>query len=497
MSTEYRVEMIKIKKSFGGVHALKDVTFNVEPGEIHALVGENGAGKSTMMKILSGVYREDSGTIKIDGKEVTIHNPTVSKALGVSIIYQELMLAPHLTVAENIFIDRLSNKTGLVNYNQLYKKAEDLIGKIGFDFNPKALVGNLTVAYQQVVEIAKALSKSAKILILDEPTAVLAPSEVEKLLDLLMNLKAQGVSIIYISHRLDEVFRIADRITVLKDGAVVNTFLKDAVTKDDVITEMVGRKLEGLFPARVSDLGGNILRVENLCSGSKVKNVSFSLRSGEVLGIAGLVGSGRSETVRALFGADKKDGGAVYLDEKRINISNCKDSVRHRIGFVPENRKEQGVILSMSLRKNMTMTKLRDIVRFSGIINSKKEKGIAKDLIEALRIKASSAEMNAFNLSGGNQQKVVLAKWFNADCRIIILDEPTRGVDVGAKYEIYNLINELSRKGIGIIMISSEMIEIIGMCDRALVMHDGEVRGELSKNELSEEGIMRLAISGN
>jgi len=497
MSTEYRVEMIKIKKSFGGVHALKDVTFHVKPGEIHALVGENGAGKSTMMKILSGVYREDSGTIKIDGKEVTMHNPTVSKELGVSIIYQELMLAPHLTVAENIFIDRLSNKMGFVNYNQLYKKAEELIEKIGFDFNPKAFVGDLTVAYQQVVEIAKALSKNARILILDEPTAVLAPSEVEKLLDLLLNLKAQGVSIIYISHRLDEVFRIADRVTVLKDGTVVNTFLKGAVTRDDIITEMVGRKLEGLFPTRKSNLGNTLLRAENLCSGSKVKNVSFSLRSGEVLGIAGLVGSGRSETVRALFGADKKDSGTVYLDEKRINILNCKDSVKHRIGFVPENRKEQGVILSMSLRKNMTMTRLKDVMNFLGIINSKKEKDIAHNLIETLRIKASSSEMNAFNLSGGNQQKVVLAKWFNADCRIIILDEPTRGVDVGAKYEIYNLINELSRKGIGIIMISSEMIEIIGMCDRALVMHDGEVRGELLKDELSEEGIMRLAISSN
>jgi ABC-type sugar transport system, ATPase component len=497
MTTEYRVEMIKIKKSFGGVHALKDVTFNVRPGEIHALVGENGAGKSTMMKILSGVYREDSGIIKIDGKEVIIHNPGISKDLGVSIIYQELMLAPHLTVAENIFIDRLSKKMGLINYNQLYKKAEELIDKIGFDFNPRALVGNLTVAYQQVVEIAKALSKNANILILDEPTAVLAPSEVEKLLGLLLNLKAQGVSIIYISHRLDEVFRIADRITVLKDGTVVNTFQKGAVTKDEIITEMVGRKLEGLFPARVSSFGRNILRAENLCCGAKVKNVSFSLRSGEVLGIAGLVGSGRSETVRALFGADKKDKGIIYLDEKRININSCRDAVRHRIGFVPENRKEQGVILSMSLRKNMTMTRLKDVVRLLGVINSKKEKAIAQNLIDTLKIKAWSPEINAFNLSGGNQQKVVLAKWFNTDCRIIILDEPTRGVDVGAKYEIYNLINELSAQGIGIIMISSEMIEIIGMCDRAIVMHDGEVRGELSKDELSEEGIMRLAISGN
>ncbi|HML38762.1 MAG TPA: sugar ABC transporter ATP-binding protein [Bacillota bacterium] len=497
MSTEYKVEMIKINKSFGGVHALKDVTFSVKPGEIHALVGENGAGKSTMMKILSGVYREDSGTIKIDGNEVTIHDPSISKELGISIIYQELMLAPHLTVAENIFIDRLSNKMGLVNYNQLFKKAEELIAKIGFDFNPRALVGNLTVAYQQVVEIAKALSKNAKILILDEPTAVLAPSEVEKLLDLLMNLKEKGVSIIYISHRLDEVFRVADRITVLKDGAVVNTFLKDAVKKDDIITEMVGRKLEGLFPSRVSNLGGEILRVENLCNGDKVKNVSFTLRSGEVLGIAGLVGSGRSETVRALFGADKKDRGMIYLDEKRISVSSCRDSVRHRIGFVPENRKEQGVILSMSLRNNMTMTKLKDVTRFLGVINSRKEKDIAQNLIETLKIKAWSPEMNTFNLSGGNQQKVVLAKWFNADCRVMILDEPTRGVDVGAKYEIYNLINELSGKGIGVIMISSEMIEIIGMCDRALVMHDGEVRGELSKDELSEENIMRLAISSN
>ena len=495
MADTYKVEMIRIKKSFSGVEALKSVDFKVKRGEVHALVGENGAGKSTLMKILSGVYQKDSGTVRINGKEVEITDPHKSRELGIGIIYQELVLAPHLTVAENIFIGDMGDKWGLINYKNLYRKADELIKEIGFDFSSKTLVGELSVAYQQVVEIAKALSREADILVLDEPTAVLAPKEVEKLFDILVNLKKRGVSIIYISHRLEEVFKISDTITVLKDGCSINTYSTQNVTKDLIIRDMIGRKLEGLFPGRPRSEGEELLRVENLCMGRKVRNVSFSLKAGEVLGIAGLVGSGRTELARALFGADRKESGRIYLQGKEINISSPEDAVRYGIGFVPESRKEQGIILGLPISQNITLPKIKEVVYALGIINMKKEKDNSYRLMNDLNIKADSPETHVMALSGGNQQKVVLAKWFNADCKVMILDEPTRGVDVGAKYEIYTLINELSKKGIGVIMISSEMAEIIGMCDRTIVMRDGRIQGELGRDELSEEKIMTLAIS--
>jgi len=495
LADTYKVEMIRIKKSFGGVEALKSVDFKVKRGEVHALVGENGAGKSTLMKILSGVYQKDSGTVRINGKEVEITDPHKSRELGIGIIYQELVLAPHLTVAENIFIGDMGDKWGLINYKNLYRKADELIKEIGFDFSSKTLVGELSVAYQQVVEIAKALSREADILVLDEPTAVLAPKEVEKLFDILVNLKKRGVSIIYISHRLEEVFKISDTITVLKDGCSINTYSTQNVTKDLIIRDMIGRKLEGLFPGRPRSEGEELLRVENLCMGRKVRNVSFSLKAGEVLGIAGLVGSGRTELARALFGADRKESGRIYLQGKEINISSPEDAVRYGIGFVPESRKEQGIILGLPISQNITLPKIKEVVYALGIINMKKEKDNSYRLMNDLNIKADSPETHVMALSGGNQQKVVLAKWFNADCKVMILDEPTRGVDVGAKYEIYTLINELSKKGIGVIMISSEMAEIIGMCDRTIVMRDGRIQGELGRDELSEEKIMTLAIS--
>jgi len=495
LADTYKVEMIRIQTSFGGVEALKSVDFKVKRGEVHALVGENGAGKSTLMKILSGVYQKDSGTVRINGKEVEITDPHKSRELGIGIIYQELVLAPHLTVAENIFIGDMGDKWGLINYKNLYRKADELIKEIGFDFSSKTLVGELSVAYQQVVEIAKALSREADILVLDEPTAVLAPKEVEKLFDILVNLKKRGVSIIYISHRLEEVFKISDTITVLKDGCSINTYSTQNVTKDLIIRDMIGRKLEGLFPGRPRSEGEELLRVENLCMGRKVRNVSFSLKAGEVLGIAGLVGSGRTELARALFGADRKESGRIYLQGKEINISSPEDAVRYGIGFVPESRKEQGIILGLPISQNITLPKIKEVVYALGIINMKKEKDNSYRLMNDLNIKADSPETHVMALSGGNQQKVVLAKWFNADCKVMILDEPTRGVDVGAKYEIYTLINELSKKGIGVIMISSEMAEIIGMCDRTIVMRDGRIQGELGRDELSEEKIMTLAIS--
>ena len=492
--SEYRVEMINITKSFGGVHALKDVSFNVRPGQIHALVGENGAGKSTLMKILSGAYAKDSGNIRIDGEEVNITNPHMGRKSGIAIIYQEFALAPDLTVAENIYLDHLGSRKGFINWSRLYRDAGEVIKSVGFDINPRSKVGDLTVAYRQVVEITKALSENAKILILDEPTAVLAPRETEQLFEVLKKLKQQGVSIIYISHRLDEIFRIADIVTVIKDGAVTGTVNPADVNTDDIISMMIGRKLTAMFPKRDSAIGEEIFGVENLTRGKEVRNVSFSVRAGEVLGVAGLVGAGRTETMRAIFGADPKDAGRITLDGRPLRINSPTDAVKAGIGFLPEDRKEQGTIGSMSIRKNVTMPSLWSKFERLGFIKQTEEKKTTRDLIEKLAIKTNSTETDVSDLSGGNQQKVVLAKWLGTDCRVIILDEPTRGVDVGAKVEIYNLINELAAAGLAIIVISSEMMEVIGICDRALVMREGRIQGVLEKDELTEENIMTLAI---
>lgn len=486
--------MIDIEKSFGGIHALKDVSLKVAPGEIHALVGENGAGKSTMMKILSGVYEKDAGEIQIEGQEISKLSPQLAKFLGIEIIYQEFALAPHLSVAENIFLNELGNQYGVINYSNLYKKAGEIIQNLGFDLDVKARVGELSVAYQQVVEIAKALSKQVKVLILDEPTAVLAPKEVERLLTILKKFKEEGVSIIYISHRLDEVKKISDTVTIMKDGRVVKNIQTSKISKEEIINHMIGRKLDGLFPIRDKKTGLDVLKVEHISRGKMVKNVSFTLKKGEILGIAGLVGSGRSELARAIFGVDHLDSGKIFLDGKEVRISCCKDGVKSGMAFVPENRKEEGVILNLSIKENTMMTKLKEISTF-GVIKKKEERTKVNDLINALNIKTKSGENKVTNLSGGNQQKVVLAKWMDTNHKVIILDEPTRGVDVGAKYEIYSIINELAEQGMGIIFISSEMVEIIGMCDRALVMGGGEVKGELEEKDLTEDKIMKLAIN--
>ncbi|WHH58509.1 sugar ABC transporter ATP-binding protein [Petroclostridium sp. X23] len=496
MSEKYRIEMENISKSFGGVHALKDVTFSVKPGEIHALVGENGAGKSTLMKILSGAYQKDSGVIRIDGKQVNINNPHKGKELGIGIIYQEFALAPHLTVAENIFINRMGNRRGIMNWRELYSKADELIKSIGFNISSRTIVNKLSVAFQQVVEITKALSQNVKVLILDEPTAVLAPREAERLFEILFKLKEQGVSIIYISHRLDEIFKISDRITAMKDGCVTGTVFPHEVSTDDVISLMIGRKLSALFPKRECVIGEELFRVEGLNSDEKVNNVSFSVRKGEVVGLAGLVGSGRTEIARAIFGADAFVSGKVFLKGQELKIKTPKQAVKYGIGLLPESRKEQGVILTLPIRYNVTMSSLKKITGIAGLIKKKKEKADVHELIEKLTIKTRSTEEYVANLSGGNQQKVAFAKWVNADCEVIILDEPTRGVDVGAKVEIYCLINELAARGVGIIMISSELMEIIGMCDRILVVGQGSIKGELSKGEFSEESIMKMAIGG-
>lgn len=495
MEDRYRVRMEGIRKSFGGVKALNGVSLAVKPGEIHALVGENGAGKSTLMKILSGAYQKDEGSIEIDGVPVEIGSPRRGKELGVGIIYQEFELAGDLSVAENIFLNRLSSG-GLIDWKRLYEKAEAVLHSLNFDINVKSRVQDLSVAYQQVVEIAKVLSQNAKILILDEPTAVLSPKETAALFETLNKLRGEGVSIIYISHRMEEIFQIADSITIMRDGEVTGTGRRDQMEMNQVIELMIGRKLSTMFPPRTVEIGEEILRVEEL-EGEAFRRISFSVRRGEVLGISGLVGSGRSEIVRAIFGADRKKSGKVYLNGKEVTIRSPKDAVRLGIGLIPENRKEQGLVLEFAVKHNITMPNIRSVRGALGVIRQKQENRLAQSLVEKLTVKTDSIDTAVHQLSGGNQQKVVLAKWFNTDSQVIIFDEPTRGVDVGAKIEIYNLINEFAKRNLGVIIISSELNEIIGMCDRTIVIDNGEKKGELKKEELSELNIMKLAVGGN
>lgn len=495
MENVYRLRMEGIKKSFGGVRALNSVDFSVKPGEIHALVGENGAGKSTLMKILSGAYQKDEGTILIDGAPVEIASPRRGKELGVGIVYQEFELAGDLTVAENIFLDRLGSG-GLIDWKQIYEKADAIVKSLNFEIDVKSVVRDLSVAYQQVVEIAKVLSQNAKILVLDEPTAVLSPKETEALFETLYKLRKEGVSIIYISHRMEEIFRIADSITIMRDGEVTGTGLRSEMEMDQVIERMIGRKLSAMFPPRSVKIGEEILRVEEL-EGRVFHGISFRVRRGEILGIAGLVGSGRSDIVRAVFGADKKKSGKIYLNGREVTIRSPKDAVRLGIGLIPENRKEQGLVLDFSVKKNITMPNIRSVRGAFGVIRQRKENALAKSLVEKLTVKTDSINAAANELSGGNQQKVVLAKWFNTDSQVIIFDEPTRGVDVGAKIEIYSLINEFAERNLGVIIISSELSEIIGMCDRTIVIDNGRKKGELEKGELSELNIMKLAVGGD
>lgn len=495
MQTEYRIEMDNITKRFGGVKALTDVTFKIKKGEIHALIGENGAGKSTLMKILSGAYQKDSGQILIDGKEVKINSPKDAKDLGIAVIYQEFMLAPDLTVAENIFIDNMAESGILINWKTLKKKAKEQLMKLGFnDIDPGVKVGSLSVAYQQVVEICKCLTRNSKVLVLDEPTAVLTFSEIEKLFSVIRQLKKEGVSIVYISHRLEEIFELSDNITVLKDGQFVATVPTETINKEQLVTMMVGREITQMFPKRNAKIGKEILRIENLNAGNLVRNVSFSVREGEIVGFSGLVGAGRTETMRAIFGADKVDSGKIIYFGKEVRFKSPKQSIKNGFGLLPEDRKKQGLLLEQSIRMNTTLASMHKVKNRLDIINHKKEKDYVKKLLAGIATKYGSTEDNANSLSGGNQQKIALAKWLSADCKCIVFDEPTRGVDVGAKTEIYKVMNTLAEQGVGIIMISSEMTEIIGMCDRAIIMRQGTVAGEVEKEELNENSLIKFAM---
>jgi len=493
---EYRLEMTGISKSFGVVSVLKDVNLKVKPGEIHALLGENGAGKSTLIKILSGVHPKDSGKVILNGEEINPKNTHDGQVLGISVVYQELSLVNDLSVAENIYLHKLGASKFWMNWKGITKDAQELIDSLGFKIDASAKVRNLSIVQKQVVEIAKALSEDTKVLVLDEPTTVFDPNDIKKLFNNLFKLKEKGVSIIYISHHLDEIFKIADSITVLRDGVDTGTMAVKDTDKDGVIRLMIGRELKDLYPVRDIKIGDvPVFEVKNLTAkDTLVHDVSFSVRPGEVLGIAGLGGSGRTETAKLIFGADKKKSGTLILNGKEIKTKTPVCAVGHQIGFVSEDRKEEGVFLPLSIRRNISVTSFDSISSKLGFLNVDKEYVNVLDLIDKLSIKAASSEVNVNNLSGGNQQKVALAKWLSIDSKVIFIDEPTRGVDVGAKIEIYNLINEVAAKGVGVVVISSDMPEIMGIADRILVMHKGTFYGELQKEQFSEENILRYSI---
>ncbi len=491
--SELAVCMKGIKKSFGGVHALKHVDLKVKKASIHALVGENGAGKSTLMKVISGIYHKDAGEITVNGEVVNFTNPKESQAGGVGIIHQELALSPDLTVAENIFLGDLGFGSPIISEKQLNEKAKEALDQLGFEINPAEKVGHLSVAYQQMVEIAKCLSKNVNILILDEPTAVLSDREIDILFTKLREFRDRGVSIIYISHRLEEIFRLCDAITVIKDGETITELDPSICTENEIISNMVGREFGGLFPEKHPPSDEIVLEVENLSTKDFLRDVNLYVRKGEIVGLAGLVGSGRTEIVRCLFGIDKMATGSVKKHGKVLDIKHPADAMRQGIGMIPESRKEQGAILSRPIRENITLSNLKGSSRY-GVISHADEVSISERLQRSLHIKLGSIEQPISGLSGGNQQKVVIAKWLNTNCDVLILDEPTRGVDVGAKAEIYNVIQDLTKMGYAIIVISSELPEIIGLCHRTYTMSEGQMTGELIGDEMTEENIMHLSI---
>jgi len=497
VSNKPALEMRNISKQYPGVRALDDVSLSVGRAEIHALLGENGAGKSTMMKILAGAQGKDDGDILIDGEVVDIDSPQKAMDLGISIIYQEFNLVPYLSAGENIFLGRepKAKIPGFVDFKTLYATSQQVINKLGVKMDARAPVNTLSIAQQQMVEIAKATSKSAKIIVMDEPSATLTDHELRALFDLMRQLKSEGVSIVYISHRLEEVFEVCDRATIMRDGHWVATKDVKDLTREEIIRLMVGRELKDAIPKVAAEQGEVALSVKNLNRAGVLHDISFDVHKGEVLGIAGLVGAGRTETARAIFGADSIDSGTISVLGKQVTINSPQDAIRHGIGLVTEDRKQQGLVLGMAVRENTTLANLGALSTL-GFVRQREERAVAEKYRTDLAIKTPSIEQTVQNLSGGNQQKVVLAKWLYTGSKVLIFDEPTRGIDVGAKSEIYKLMNELAAKGAAIIMISSELPEVLGMSDRILVMHEGRITGELSRAEATQESIMHLATGG-
>lgn len=488
-------EIIKtsgIKKIYGGTVALAGADLSFRKGEVHALAGENGAGKSTFCKILSGAISPTSGEVVIDGTVYKRLTPAESRAVGISMIYQEFNMVNDVPVYENIFIGSEIRKNGIiVDKKQMIQRTQEIFRKMEVDVDPKAFPRDLSVAQCQLVEIAKALKDNCKVLVMDEPTAALTNKEISTLLNLIRRLKEEGITIIYISHRMDEIMDLSDRVTIMRDGHVITTLNTAQTTQKEIISLMVGRELGTEFPRRTGEPGEVVLEVENLCT-SKIKNISFQLRRGEILGFAGLVGSGRTEIVRAIFGADKLDSGEIRVHGRKVEIKKPAQAIALGIGMIPEDRKRQGVHLDQSIKANMTLLRQKDISTFF-TISSRKERALADEYIHSLYIKLGSIEDPVSSLSGGNQQKIVLTKWLAANPDIIFFDEPTRGIDVGAKVEIYELMNELRKKGKAIVLISSEMEEVLGMSDRIIVMYEGTITGEISGSEATQNILMSYA----
>jgi ABC-type sugar transport system ATPase subunit len=494
MAAEPILEMRGICKSFPGVRALDHVDLTVQRGEVHAIVGENGAGKSTLMKILAGAYSRDKGEILFNGSPVEIHNPLEAQARGIAIIYQEFNLAPHLSAAANIFIGRepRTRFLGLIKRRKIREDARRLFEQLGADIDPAEEVRRLSVCCQQITEIARALSMASSVLIMDEPTSALPEAEVQMLFDVIRRLKSRGVTILYISHNLDEVFEITDTITVLRDGKRIGTRPAADLDREQVVRMMVGRTIEETERREGVQFGDEVLRVEGLCRDDVLQDISFFLRRGEILGIAGLLGSGRTELLRCLFGADRKTSGKVYVDGHPCDIRHPIDGVRSGMGFMPEDRKQQGLFLGLATRENVTAASLGTVARF-GLINRLAERGMVDGYIKSLDIRVSSQEQKAVNLSGGNQQKVVLARWLALRPKVLLLDDPTRGIDVGARAAIHDLIVSLADQGVGIVFVSSELPEVLKISDRILAIADGQIMGEFTHAEATQEKIMLCA----
>ena len=491
---EVILEMRNIDKSFPGVHALNNVSFDVRRGEVHALMGENGAGKSTLMKVLTGIYSKDSGSIIFEGKEVEFHNAREAQEAGIVIVHQELNMMGHLTVAQNIFVGREFKKGIMIDDKRMNEEARKLFKRLNIDIDPTETMSRLTVGKQQMCEIAKAISHDAKVIVFDEPSSALTDAEISELFKIIRDLRAQNLGIVYISHRMDEIKVITDRVTVMRDGCYVGTLITKDCTKDDIVNMMVGRVIyeEPKSHSMVAPDAPVVLKVDHLNAGRLVQDVSFELRKGEILGFSGLMGAGRTETARAIFGADPKESGDIYINGKLVQINSPQDAVRHGIGYLSEDRKRYGVVVQKTVSENTTMASLERYLK-SVFIDEKAERNTTEDYVGKLNIKTPSVDQLVVNLSGGNQQKVVLAKWLVRNCDILIFDEPTRGIDVGAKSEIYKLMNGLAQEGKSIIMISSEMPEILRMSDRILVMCEGKKTGEIAIEDATQEAIMTLA----
>jgi len=494
MNSENLLTLENITKTFPGVKALDNAKLNIKKGTVHGLMGENGAGKSTLMKIIIGVLKPDSGNIEFKGKSLKIKNPAEALNIGISMIHQELSPIPEMTVAENIFLGREPTKFGLVDESKLYENTYELLKKLEINLDPYKKMRELTTAYMQMVEIAKSISYNSDLIIMDEPTSAITEKEVGQLFKIIRKLKKSGVSIIYISHKMDEIFDITDECTIFRDGRFIGTELSEKLTTDDLISMMVGRKVNKIFPKEEhNDFGDVILEVKNLSCKGKFENVSFKIKKGEILGFAGLMGAGRSEVMETIFGITPKTGGEVYIHGKLVDIKKPKDAIDLGIGFLTEDRKGTGLFLPLSVADNTILSDLKNYDNSLKLIDEVKVTKICEEQRKRLRIKTPSIHQQVGNLSGGNQQKVLLARWLLMDPDILIIDEPTRGIDVGAKSEIHKIMSDLSKTGKAIIMVSSELPEIIGMSDRVMVMHEGHLSGELERKEVTQEKIMAYA----